>query len=127
MLNILQDCPPRRFKFYMDISLRRDSSVPKKDSSGLELSAEAIRKEISSFKPVLKEMEENYLKDMSFPVHNIHYVSFSLNHLTTLQPVSLLFLGAKLPATGTAQLPFPLDTFYQSGCPVPTIKLYRVR
>ena len=109
MLNILQDCPLPGFKFYMDILLKRYSSVPEIDSSGLKLSAEVIRKEICSFKPVLKEMEENYLKNMSFPVPNIHYVSISLNHLTTLQPWALLFLRAILPGTGTAQLPFLLD------------------
>ena len=49
MLGILNDTPKRGFKFYMDILLKRDSSLPEIDENGVELSSAMIRQAVKDF------------------------------------------------------------------------------
>ena len=64
MLSILGDTPRPNYKFYLDLLLKRDSSLPEIDKDGIELSTELIKKSIKEFAPKLEGMKANYLENI---------------------------------------------------------------
>ena len=77
MLSILGDTPRQNYKFYLDLLLKRDSSLPEIDKNGIELSSDLIRKSIKEFAPELESMKSNYLKNVEKNIVT-NYVKLSL-------------------------------------------------
>ena len=102
MLGILNDTPKVNYKFYIDMLLKRDSSVPEINSDGIELSTELIRKAIKDFAPQLKEMKSNYLKNIQDNVI-VQNVSLNIPPPGSVPPGPLLFLKSTIPSSKCPQ------------------------
>ena len=90
MLGILSDTPKLGYKFYMDLLLKRDSSVPEIDETGVELSTELIKKAIKEFKPTLTKMKDDYLSSLKESVI-IQNVNLNLPASYGVPPGPLMF------------------------------------
>ena len=117
MLSILGDTPRPNYKFYLDLLLKRDSSLPEIDKDGIELSTELIKKSIKEFAPKLEGMKANYLENIEKNIVTNH-VKLSLPSPEEIPQGPLIFLKATIPDSNlpSHNLPLLVDTGATNSC-----------
>ena len=95
MLGILNDTPKRGFKFYMDILLKRDSSLPEIDENGVELSSAMIRQAVKEFEPRISSMKEEYMSNIGRNIVT-HHVKLTLPDCKVIPQGPLMFVNAQV-------------------------------